>query len=188
MASRGKLRIGEPTVPAAPFSGWLRDRIAEYEASAATEHEKKQVGASVRLAAELGWGTSEGGVRRLYRYKNAVKERTAKSKTVKWNEAASVWPRSDVEDACHNIDPDLFYELYPEFRHERDIDLEPDAWCPFCKEMVTPVDGLCPWCVCDHGHLFREVGITEDGYACLACLRKERRERATAAEQRKRAA
>jgi hypothetical protein len=39
-----------------------------------------------------------------------------------------------------------FYNVYPEFAHEQDIELEPDAWCRCCAEYVTPLNGLCLWC------------------------------------------
>jgi hypothetical protein len=96
-----------------------------------------------------------------------------------------VWPRSLVEDALHHVDPDLFYQVYPEFAHEMDVEIELDAWCPFCEEMVTPINGLCPWCVCEHGHLFREVGVSEDGFVCLGCAKEADMERRRADSRRR---
>lgn len=185
-----RLRVGEASVPAQPFSKYILDRIAEIEdnADATTTGERHAVGASQKVAQEFGWGDGERGVRRLYRYKNQIVEKTADSKMTRWLDTAAVWPRAVVEDACHRVHPDLFYRLYPEYLHERDaVTLEPDAWCPYCKEHVTPIDGLCPWCVCEHGHIFREVGVTDDGFACLACLKKERNARARASEARNKA-
>lgn len=173
-------RADIPTVPAEPFSRWLSAQYDEYEkqdANASACDQDVALGPAQRLAEEIGWGSDDAGIRRLYRYRKQVIERTASSRGVRWTETADSWPRDAVEDACHRVHPDLFLDLYPELRFERDVVLEPDAYCPFCEELVTPIDGLCPWCVCEHGHLFREVGITDDGFACLACLKKERRER-----------
>jgi hypothetical protein len=53
--------------------------------------------------------------------------------------------RYAVEDMVARAGED-FDTLYPEYDHERAIVLEPDVWCPRCKEMTTPLDGRCLWC------------------------------------------
>jgi hypothetical protein len=180
-----RIRCNEPTVAAKPFADWLKAKTAEYSRELPSGNMTKggfiPLGPCERLACELGWGDNSAGVRRLYRYQNQLVERSMNSRTLRWLETADMFARSVVENACHHYDPHLFYRLYPELEHERDVMLEPDAWCPFCAQWVTPVDGLCPWCVCSHGHLFREVGVTEDGFACVACLAAEQREARQAA-------
>jgi hypothetical protein len=181
-------RRHEPVVPAKPFADWLQAKYAEYETSHAflpSGHSGfVPLGPSERLAGELGWGDNQAGVRRLYRYRHQLAERHSNKR--RRMGVAETYLRSMVENACHRYDPELFAELYPELAD--DIVLEPDAWCPFCQDLVTPIDGLCPWCVCEHGHLFREVGITEDGFACLACQTAERHVIKRGRETRKAAA
>jgi len=159
---RCRLRAGEPSVDAEPFKQWL-----DQQCDAAPLDE---------VADMIGFGYSPTGVRRMFRYRYGRIETARNGQPV--IAAATVYPRSVVEDALHRVRPGLFYDLYPEYLHELDdVTLEPDAWCPFCQQLVTPIDGLCPFCLCEHGHLFREVGVTEDGFACVACLAEERRER-----------
>lgn len=52
--------------------------------------------------------------------------------------------RHDVENALTRAGVD-FYGVYPEFEHERDIELEMDQFCSECGEWVTPIKGRCPW-------------------------------------------
>lgn len=173
-------RASEAVVPSGPFAAWLTDRYNELIAD-------EEPAPAARLAMEIGFVEGEGdkavdnGVRRMYRYRRAISE------TKRGGEyqilPATEYLRPVVENACDHVRADLFGELYPEHVRdtllvpELDIDLEPDAWCPFCREWVTPIDGLCPFCECEHGHLFREVGVTDDGFACLACSRREAQER-----------
>lgn len=157
-----RIRSNQDHVPVGPFQDWIETNCATYGADKVSEM--------------FGWGVGEAGVRRLFRYRHARCEtsRGPRGGRTPLILEATTYPRSVVEDALHRVEPDLFYTLYPEFGGERDITLEPDAHCPFCDELVTPIDGLCPWCVCEHGHLFREVGITDDGFACLECAKAER--------------
>ena len=160
----------QPRVDAAPFRDWIETHCRLQGAEAVVEligfADVDELPAQGRRAA------IEAGKRRLFRYRHGRLETKRNNAYVTLD--ATTFPRSVVEDALHHVRPGLFFELYPELADE-DIMLEPDAWCPFCEQMVTPVDGLCPWCLCDHGHLFREVGVTEDGFACLACLAEEQR-------------
>lgn len=205
MKQRAKPRKNEPMVPSQPFADWLNQTAAAYETELpadAINEDNDNLGPAQRLAGELGWGATETGTRRLYRFRNQIQETGRGSKVngtfKRVTIHANQFTRSVVEDACHQYDPHLFYQIYPEFAHETDITLEPDVWCPFCRtcdkhpeacpkscrhasqrrgQMVTPIGGLCPFCECEHGHRFREVGVSDDGFACLACAKEEQRER-----------
>lgn len=188
MRRSGKARKGETMVAAVPFKGWLNTRYADLlKADGDPDGETVRVdgmSALFKLADEVGFtknANPDAAVRRLFRYRNGVTE-TARGKRTDGKKARCTlpvdeYPRSIVEDACDSARPGLFYELYPEFAHEMDVTLEPDAWCPFCEQDVTPIGGLCPWCVCEHGHLFREVGVSDDGFVCLGCAKKADQER-----------
>lgn len=185
-------------VSALPFAGWLNERFAEYERD--YKEGANGVGAVSRLAREIGFADNvneDSAARRLYRYRRMVTEsargKHADGKKRRVVLSVTEFGRDVVEEALSRVDPGLFYELYPEHAREKldasgfeDIVLEPDAWCPHCNEYVTPIDGLCPWCVCEHGHIFREVGITEDGFACLACAKKDQAEWVEARRERDR--
>jgi hypothetical protein len=161
MKENGPPRKGEQRVPAAPFQQFLGEQAA------------------IHGEAELALMVDRS-VRWVFRYRNARQEsktggRSSRTHIVRH---LDTFPRSAVEDALDRFSPGLFYDMYPEYAGDQDITLEPDAWCPWCNQMVTPVDGLCPFCQCAHGHLFREVGVSDDGFACLACLAAEHIERA----------
>lgn len=53
--------------------------------------------------------------------------------------------RYSVEDMLNRAGED-FYAVYAQLEHERDIELEPDVFCPRCGEMTTPHEGTCLWC------------------------------------------
>lgn len=198
---RAKPRVGDPMVPAKPFSDWLNERYERYQ----REYNQREslVGPTVRLGKEIGFdaGVSDDKslARRLYRYRHMITETGTGSRRKgtfkRVVRAIEEFPRSVVQEALDTVDRDLFYEVYPQYAHERaetilydDVTLEPDAYCPHCQEWVTPIDGLCPWCVCEHGHLFREVGISDDGFVCLACAKEEQREKNVACQRRAREA
>jgi hypothetical protein len=176
--ARARLRANEAAVNAGPFQDWLNERVKEMK--------------TAELADLIGFGGNATGEKRLYRYRfGRLDTRRGGPNGRRIVVQTDRYPRAVVEDALHRVRPGLFYDLYPEYRHELDLDaltLEPDAWCPFCEQMVTPIDGLCPFCVCEHGHLFREVGVTEDGYACIACLKGDPRTREMAEREVRRQA
>lgn len=129
-------------VPARPFAEWLRARVEFYERQQRAVKSWDR-NALAQVAAECGW-PGESGQRKLYRYlrelKSTKRGRRAKSMEV----PAETYPRPVVEDALHHAGVD-FYSIYPELAYERDIELEPAAWCPACQEHVTPIGGECPW-------------------------------------------
>lgn len=184
MASEGSFRraVGNKgnseKIPVGPFVDWLE-----------TTYEKEQANGGAyaeRVAVKLGLcppspsrKESDAAVRCLYRLRKAKVETRRDGKRVVFD--ATEYVRKDVQTMCDHVDGTLFEKLYPdvdaageELDPFADVTLEPDAWCPYCKQNVTPIDGLCPWCVCEHGHIFREVGFTESGFACLQCAQTGR--------------
>ncbi len=133
--------IGEQ-IPAQPFVDWLNDRYARYRA--AHEHMWHMSGRTdpdavlplsplKRLAADLGWGGLAAD-RIVYRYRHGRDGMDRPTETFR---------RATVEDALEHAGLRL-EDVYPEFAV--DVVLEPDAFCGLCREMVTPIDGVCPWC------------------------------------------
>lgn len=76
---------------------------------------------------ELGWFNEEAARRRVYR----------------WRKEGSRPFVDDIIDALDSADVDPA-DVYPELAV--DIELEPDATCPRCNDVVTPIAGRCPWC------------------------------------------
>lgn len=137
-------------VRARPFSNWLNER---YEVHLQGEPAYASH-AMTLLLGEIGWPTNEAGSRRLYRYRHCVMSGSCKG--VKGSRPTEWFERDVVEDALHFAGQD-FYELYGEYAHERDLPLEPAAWCPSCQSHVTPINGCCPWddWVISEGHMNR---------------------------------
>jgi len=127
---------GGPRIPSKPFVDWLWEqrRVLDRDpsrwvtdvAGRATEHAPTRT-----LAARCG--VCE---RTLHRYMKGLDSNS---------DPTDVLGRYLVEDILHRAGVD-FYSLYPEFEHERDIELEPEAWCDKCLDIVTPLDDRCPWC------------------------------------------
>lgn len=82
---------------------------------------------------------------------------------------ATTLSRDSVEDMLHRAGED-FYAVYPDYLHERDIELEPDQWCPWCQQTTTPMGGICLWC--DH----RVVGSPRHVAGVRGALAPTRRE------------
>lgn len=144
-------------VPAGPFIAVIEQRIAFHKSRAlfpATNDDCLR-----RVAEEFGW-EGENGIRRLYRFRHGLKAtkqppgRRGKSVELRTDSFA----REAVEDALHHAGID-FYSVYTEFAFERDIELEPAAWCPACQSHETPIDGCCPWCDwrISEGHMNRQA-------------------------------
>jgi len=85
--------------------------------------------------------------RTLHRIRNGIGtgKRLGPSGHQAYTYGITTWARFRVEDMLHLAGAD-FYDVYPEFQHERDVVLEPECWCPSCREVVTPMDGVCLWC------------------------------------------
>lgn len=111
--------MARETVPAAPFVAWLERQI---------EQEPDRATVAFRL------GVHE---RILYRWTRSQDGQGRPTDT---------YLRSTVEDALHRAGTD-FGDVYPDLvAGGEDIDLEPDAYCASCRDIVTPISGQCPWC------------------------------------------
>jgi hypothetical protein len=138
-------------VPAEPFGRWLQVRFEfhRYRLALPGDDAGASMGAHRALADELGWN-GDGGVRKLYRYRHMRKE-TARGSRRNGTRVGVVFdqthfPRCEVEEALHFAGVS-FWELYPEIAAAEDVPLEPEMVCWECKDLVTPINGLCPWCV-----------------------------------------
>jgi hypothetical protein len=103
-----------------PFRSWCDSRLTDGEGRADEIGEAAARYTVTELAADLGVGE-----RRLWRWRNDVV-------TIE---------RCDLEDALHRAGSAL-WEVYG----VEDVDLEAEAYCERCKDTVTPIGGLCPWC------------------------------------------
>lgn len=65
----------------------------------------------------------------------------------RWRRESVCLSRTEVEDAFHLAGIDLG-EVYPEYDLSH-IVLEPERYCPKCRETTTPIHGICPWCETD---------------------------------------
>jgi hypothetical protein len=72
-----------------------------------------------------------------------VKEDTLVRTVYRWREEGEWPPRKKIEDWLDAADIPL-EEVYPQFA--QDVELEADAFCQRCHEIVTPIKGVCPWC------------------------------------------
>jgi hypothetical protein len=131
----------EEHVPAEPFVRWLNQRLAVL-----AKRSRGDVNmAVIALARECGWAhsSSDGGVRRLYRFR---KQRRSTSRGgIKQDIETTTFPRDTVEEALFAAGV-AFEDLYPEIAEREAVVLEPEGWCPDCREHRTPIDGLCPFC------------------------------------------
>lgn len=118
----------------APMRRWLLTRLEEFQREESNLPTDAAGAGSVqtpnqRLLVLFGWDPDGkgSGARRLHRWLNEVE----------------VLDRRDVEEAllAADVDPG---EVYPELAV--DVAVEPDAYCGMCREDVTPIDGVCPWC------------------------------------------
>lgn len=117
-----------PQIPLKPFQDWIEQQLGDGD----------DIGACARLAQRLG--TTDRSLHRI-RHGIACGKKDGQSFTF----TVDTWGRFRIEDMLHRAGAD-FYDVYPEFAHERDVELEPDAWCEGCRDVVTPVNGICLWC------------------------------------------
>ena len=148
-------KISEP-IPPEPFQEWLLARIEYHQQRAEAEGRQYGItpaaGAVQRVCEEIGWEWTDTSARRLYRWRHGVTDskvggRHGKRVTIPRKVGLE---RGEVEDALQAAGVD-FYELYPEFAHERDGGPEPEAWCPGCRDHVLVVhnaheEPVCIWC------------------------------------------
>ena len=121
-----------------PFMDFVNGLWDKYEAETEGAGNGSR-GPGIQVCADIGWPTSEAGVRRLYRYRRGLTDtkrggRAGASVSV----AAIGFDRATVEEALFHAGED-FYEFYPEFAHERSGPPEPEAWCPACADHVMVV-------------------------------------------------
>jgi hypothetical protein len=122
-------RTNGPQVPLKPFQDWIESELAT------RPDDTSAVG---WLAQRLG--TTDRSLHRI-RHGIACGKRDGAAFTFH----VDTWGRYRIEDMLHRAGAD-FYDVYPGFAHERDVVLEPESWCPTCREVVTPMDGVCLWC------------------------------------------
>lgn len=124
--------FGEP-IPAAPFVAFLNERLDRLAADDTLRgaEEESQVPAVRILSDQLG--VSE---RAIYRYTHSL---------TSLGKPTTTFPRNRVEDMLDALDVP-FADVYPEIAAAEDRPLEPDGYCSSCREIVSPIDGCCPWC------------------------------------------
>lgn len=126
MSQRGR---STELVPAEPFVRWLKDQMARLEKDQTIRlHENYPRPPIVdALARRLGVHP-----RALYRYLRGWKSDGEPTDTFQLRRVGAMLEHAGV----------ALWEVYPE---AAEITLEPDVWCYRCQEMVTPIDGKCPW-------------------------------------------
>lgn len=129
--ARRQYRSDDIFVPAQPFVDWLhkqRERIlADETLSDQIGHNRYGRGQGHRVLAER-LGITD---RALRRYMKCLDGNNAPTDT---------FQRRRVEDMLERMG----LRLHDVGIHD-DIELEPDTYCPVCREDVTPIDGNCPW-------------------------------------------
>ena len=154
------------SIPPEPFQAWIFSRLEYHQRQVDLEvGQAGAPGAIQRLCTEIGWEWTDTNARKLYRWRHGMSDTKVGGR---FGKTVSVprklgFERASVEDALHNAGVD-FYELYPEFAHERDGSPEPEAWCPNCQNHVLvvrnkreqPVCIWCDWRMCE-GHLNRSL-------------------------------
>jgi hypothetical protein len=123
---------GEP-IPAAPFVAVLNrelERLATNDTFRLDENAQEPPAVQL-LAFRLGVAQ-----RTVYRYLRSLDGE---------GQPTDTYARNPVEDALERLEVP-FADVYPEIAATEDRPLEPDAYCTSCHEVVTPIDGCCPWC------------------------------------------
>ena len=153
-------------IPAAPFAGWVNSQLAALGGWAVTGGSAEGRGPVQMLANRL-----EVTARSAYRWSRSLDGD---------GRPTDSFARDPVEDALERFDPGggLFASLYPEVVVADEVELEPDIFCEGCREMVTPIDGLCPWCTPEPGNLRACPGCggwkARDRRVCGSCRTRER--------------
>lgn len=115
----------------APFLAWFDEHVA-HTANAAMGYDLVDRGVAIEEAERdmryrVGWNT-DAGTRRLYRYRTGDSHQGE---------------RALIQDALDHAGVSIG-DLYPHLAE--DVHLEPSGPCFPCREVVTPIDGKCPWC------------------------------------------
>jgi hypothetical protein len=130
---------GGPRIPAEPFVAWCEQRLRVLAKDGAIGILPSDARQRTMIAR---------GARTVLAYRLGIEDRTLWRYLNGWDSVARptrTLPRHPVEDMLHRAGED-FYAVYPQYAHERDIELEPDVWCAMCKQVTTPLDGVCLWC------------------------------------------
>jgi hypothetical protein len=127
----------------APFSAWCNEQVKETAKRTGDIRgwdvaRSNMYGATTAVADRLGVHVRI--FNRLARGMYAGSQNSCKGEF-----KADTISRYYVEDMLTRAGVD-FYDVYPDLEFERDIELEPDAFCRQCGEYVTPIQGCCPWC------------------------------------------
>lgn len=126
-------------IPIDPFRDWCLTELSKeqpFDPPNGRHHAFN--GAIARLAERLG--TTSRAINRIKR-----RVRSSSNAMRKGDIPTDTINRTSVEDMLHHAGIS-FYDVYPAFAHEQDIELEDDAWCRGCAEWTTPICSVCPWC------------------------------------------
>lgn len=138
-------RMGDTRIPAAPFVAWLESELERLEADESSRVPPASSVPAVRLLASR-LGCSE---RTLLRYRRQVEER--KRGVASFTDEFGL---RDVDRMLLHAGVE-FWEVARVARergvggweaYELDVELEPEVVCPTCRDLSTPIEGVCPWC------------------------------------------
>lgn len=118
-----------PPIPAAPFVAWLHRQLETLRNDVSLSG-RNNPAVNSALAERLGISR-----RRLHDYLNSRDG---------YRQHTETFGRWRVEDMLENAGL-MLSDVYPDLPRE-EIELEPDAWCERCCDIVTPIKGICPWC------------------------------------------
>lgn len=161
-----------PRVPTKPFVDWLNKRLKTIERDYPPRAEN---GLSLRglapltplqcLASELG--TSERTVFRYLKSRGYLRDKHR-------DQPVDTFDLGAVERLLDNAGVRLG-DIYPEYDFAA-IELEPDARCAGCEDIVTPINKHCPWCgrrtsIITVEHAKRARELVTQGYPMTAVAR-----------------
>lgn len=142
--------VGEEYLDVGVFVAWIEEhRIPRYHREAIAQGKTGKAidnYISHGLLSEMGWSGRDADTRALHRWR-AGEQQFAKRSIIE----------GGLDYAGIRIE-----EVYPELA--LDIEIEPEGFCGRCHEMVTPIEGLCPWCDTPTG----------EGRARVWCPREDR--------------
>lgn len=123
-----------PPLPAQPFIDWCNaqlDRLRHDETIAAHTGAGSAVKGGEHQVLADRLGITE---RTLYRYLRSIDGSSRPTET---------YGAHLLEDMLEHAGLRLA-DVYPDT--EVDVELETDAYCASCRDIVTPINGQCPWC------------------------------------------
>ena len=119
-----------PDIPIQPLQDWVAGQLA---INPCVNDLARRMGIQPRTLLRIRNGEQTG--------KLTVAPNVRKPVLIRTN----MWARYRVEDMLERAGAD-FFDVYPQFRHEVEFELEPDCWCEECRDVTTPIGGVCPWC------------------------------------------